>query len=82
MFVATPKRVRRKLPEGMKVVQRKGASDVTCYEGIPSQEVGAAIRSCIGKLMPERLHAAVEEALRQGLLKKEEADRVDSEVGS
>ena len=43
---------------------------------------GAAIRSCIGKLMPERLHAAVEEALRQGLLKKEEADRVDSEVES
>ena len=82
MFVATPKRVRRKLPEGMKVVQRKGASDVTCYEGIPSQEVGAAIRSCVGKLMPERLHAAVEEALRQGLLKKEEADRVDSEVES
>lgn len=82
MFVATPKRVRRKLPEGMKVVQRKGASDVTCYEGIPSQEVGAAIRSCIGKLMPERLHMAVEEALRQGLLKKEEADRVDSEVES
>ena len=82
MFVATPRRVRRKLPERMKVVRRKGASDVTCYEGIPSQEVGAAIRSCIGKLMPERLHAAVEEALRQGLLKKEEADRVDSEVGS
>lgn len=82
MFVATPKRVRRKLPEGTKVVQRKSAAEATRYEGIPSQEVGAAIRSCIGKLMPERLHAAVEEALRQGLLKKEEAERLDSEMES
>lgn len=82
IFVATPRRVRRKLPEGMKIVQRKGAAEVTCYEGIPSQEVGAAIRSCIGKLMPERLHAAVEEALRQGLLKKDEAERLNGEVAS
>ncbi len=82
MFVATPKRVRRKLPEGMKVVQRKGADDVTRYEGIPSQEVGAAIRSCVGKIMPERLHVAVQEALRQGLLKEDEAKRLDSEVAS
>lgn len=80
MFVATPKRVRRKLPEEMKITQRKGTADVTRYEGISSQEVGAAIRSCIGKIMPDRLHAAIQEALRQGLLKKEEADRLDSEV--
>ena len=80
MFIATPKRVRRKLPEGTKVVQRKDAADVTRYEGIPSQEVGAAIRSCIGKIMPERLHKAVQEALRQGLLAEDEAEKLDSEV--
>lgn len=80
MLIATPKRVRRKLPGGTKVVQRKDATDVTQYEGIPSQEVGAAIRSCIGKIMPERLHAAVQEALRQGLLEEDEAERIDSEV--
>lgn len=82
MLVATPRRVRRKLPEGMKIVQRKDATDVTQYEGIPSQEVGAAIRSCIGKIMPERLNAAVEEALRQGLLKEDEAEILKSEVAS
>lgn len=80
MFVATPKRVRRKMPEGIKVVQRKGTADVTLYEGIPSQEVGAAICSCIGKIMPERLHAAIEEALWRGLLRNDEADRLKSEV--
>lgn len=82
MFVATPRRVRRKLPEGMKVVWLKGTADVTRYEGIPSQKAEAAIRSCIGKIMPERLHAAVQEALRQGLLKEDEAERLDSEVAS
>ena len=80
MYVGTPRRVRRKLPEGMKVVQRKDAKDVTEYEGIPSQQVGAAIRSCVGSIMPERLHAAVQEAQRQGLLKDDEAERLDREI--
>lgn len=80
MYVGTPRRVRRKLPEGMKVVQRQNASDVSEYEGIPSQEVAAAIRSCIGKIMPERLQAAVKEALRQGLLREDEAEALDREV--
>lgn len=82
MLVGTPKRVRRHLPKGMKVVWRKNTSDVTEYEGIPSQEVGAAIRSCIGKIMPERLHEAVVEARRQGLLRDEEARRLDEEVSA
>lgn len=82
MYVATPKRVRRKLPEGMKVIQRKDAKDTTLYEGIPSQRVEAAIRSCIGKIMSDRLQAAIQEALRQGLLKEDEADKLHSEVAS
>ena len=58
MYIGTPRRIRRKLPEGMKVVQRKGAKDVTEYEGIPSQTVVAAISSCVGKIMPDRLQEA------------------------
>ena len=80
MYVGTPRRVRRKLPEGMKVIQRKDAKDVTEYEGIPSQRVGAAIKSCVGSIMPKRLHAAVQEAQHQGLLNKDEAERLDREV--
>ena len=80
MFIGTPRRIRRKLPRGMKVIQRKGVADVTEYEGIPSQAVGAAIRSCMGKIMPDRLQEAVREARRQGLLGKDEAERLDREV--
>ncbi len=80
MFIGTPRRIRRKLHEGMKVVQRKDAKDVTEYEGIPSQTVGAAIRSCMGKIMPDRLREAVWEARRQGLLRKDEAEKLDREV--
>lgn len=82
MFVATPRRIRRKLPRGMKVVQRQDAADVTEYEGIPSQTVGAAIRSCMGKVMPDRLQEAVREAQRQGLLRKDEAKKLDREVAA
>ena len=82
MFIGTPRRIRRKLPEGMKVVQRKDAKDVTEYEGIPSQTVGAAIRSCVGKIMPDRLRDAVWKAWRQGLLRKDEAEKLDREVAA
>ncbi len=82
MYVGTPRRIRRRLPRGMKVVQRKGVADVTEYEGIPSQTVGAAIRSCMGKIMPDRLREAVREARRQGLLRKDEAEKLDEEVAA
>lgn len=80
MFVGTPRRIRRRLPRGMKVIQRRDVADVTEYEGIPSQTVSAAIRSCMGKIMPDRLQEAVREAQRQGLLRKGEAEELGREV--
>lgn len=80
MYVGTSRRVRRRLPKGMRVVRRKDAADVTEYEGIPSQRVEAAIRSCKGRVMPERLRAAVREARRQGLLGDDEAERLEGEM--
>ncbi len=82
MFVGTPRRIRRRLPRGMKVIQRRDVADVTEYEGIPSQTVSAAIRSCMGKIMPDRLQEAVREAQRQGLLRKDEAEKLDKEVAA
>lgn len=82
MYVGTPRRIRRRLPRGMKVVQRKDVADVAAYEGIPSQAVGAAIRSCMGKIMPDRLQEAVREAQRQGLLRKDEAEELGREVAA
>lgn len=80
IYVASPKRVRKRLPGSIKVVWRSGAADVTEYEGIPSQRVPDAIRSCIGQIMPERLVAAVEEAERQGILLEGEAETLKEEV--
>ena len=82
IYVGTPRRIRRRLPRGMKVVQRKDVADVTEYEGIPSQTVGAAIRACMGKIMPDRLHEAIREARRQGLLKKDEAEELNREMAA
>lgn len=82
IHIGTPRRIRRRLPRGMKVVQRKNVADVTEYEGIPSQTVGAAIRSCMGKIMPDRLQEAIQEAWRQGLIRKDEAERLSKEVAT
>lgn len=65
--VATKKRVRRKLPEWVKVLHVKDAKN-TAYEGIPSQSVADAIRECEHAVMDSRLLDAVEEAKREGLI--------------
>ena len=68
MFVATPKRVRKKLPKNLHVVIRGNQSDVSSYEGVPSQTIPAAIRSCRGTMMPERLIEATRSASAKGLI--------------
>lgn len=68
IYVATPKRVRRSLPDHIVVVQRNADEKLRNYEGIPSQSVFDAIRSCRGHMMPERLREATENARRNGLI--------------
>ena len=74
MYVATPRRYRGEKPEGLVVVVREGEGDVTAYEGVPSQEVGAAILACLGRMMPERLRAATERAYEEGYITKRKHD--------
>lgn len=80
IYVGSPRRVRRRLPKGLEVVRREGSEDVTEYEGIPSQRVACAIESCVGRIMPERLIAAVGEARSLGLVNDEEAERLEGEM--
>ncbi len=68
MFVATPRRSRRKLPENLKVVRIDGIKPTAIYDGIPCQNVHDAILACKGKMLPERLSEAVEVAKEQGLI--------------
>ncbi len=82
MYIASPKRVRRKLPSGLQVIHCDEGSEVTRYEGIPSQNVRDAILSCKGRIMPDRLLAATEEAEYQGLLGINEAKTIKKELKS
>ncbi|HEU5477631.1 MAG TPA: type IV toxin-antitoxin system AbiEi family antitoxin domain-containing protein [Gaiellaceae bacterium] len=79
--VATPRRVRRRLPPFIEVEQRDVPPAMrTMYEGIPAMTVAEAIRDCRGMLMPERLVDAVVEAVRAGLIRKAEATRLVEEL--
>lgn len=68
IYVATPRRYRGEKPDGLVVVVRDRGADTTAYEGVPSQEIGAAIISCLGKLMTERLREAADRAREEGYL--------------
>lgn len=72
IYVATPKRIRRKLPAYVKVIQRLEENDTTFYEGIPSQSVANAIRSCRGRMMDDRLRDATTAACAKGYLTRAE----------
>lgn len=72
MFVATPKRVRRNLPDNIVVVQRADQNDVGAIEGIPSQTVPAAIRSCRGAVMEDGLADATRRARELGYIRATE----------
>lgn len=80
IYVATPKRVRRELSSGIDVVQRPSGEPTTVYEGIPSQSVYDAIRSCEGSLMGGRLRQATENARRNGLLTRNQHERLMEEL--
>jgi predicted transcriptional regulator of viral defense system len=79
--VATPHRVRRRLPPFIKVEQRQvPRTEQTTYEGIPAMTVAEAIRDCRGLLMPERLAEAAIEAAQAGLIRKTVAKRLVEEL--
>ena len=74
IFIASPKRVRRHLPGNIRLKRAPSGQVPTEYDGVPSQTVADAIKSCVGCVMGERLCDAIEEAARQGFLDKAEKD--------
>ena len=73
IFVATPARVRKTLPEHIIVI--KADYQPTNYDGVSSQSVTDAICVSMKSMMPDRLIDAVEEARKQGYIK--EAERIE-----
>ena len=78
--VATPKRVRRRLPSWVEPVTAPKGERATSYEGIPSQRVADAIESCAGSVMPARLLEAAKRARGEGLVTAGEYERLEREL--
>ena len=79
--IATTRRVRKKLPGWLKIV-RLGTHEAMAeyYKGIPCQPLCNAIRLCIGRILPERLLAALEPAENEGWLASGDAETLENEI--
>ena len=73
IYVATQGRIRKSLPEQIKVIKLDKILNDVEYEGIPSQSVLDALLVCKGTVMTERLIEAIGDAERQGLITSTEA---------
>ena len=80
VFVATNNRVRRTLPNWIKLVKMPKGARVEVFEGIPCQKLADVLREARGKILTERLQGAVEEAERKGLMKIHEIEDLRKEL--
>jgi predicted transcriptional regulator of viral defense system len=78
--VATAKRVRKKLPPYIRLINTKRDHEVKLYDGIPSQSVAEAIQACMLTVIPERLVSATKLALAEGYITKKEHDKLLKEL--
>ena len=80
IYVASPRRVRRKVGEGILVVQGTPGYEFTNYNGIRSQHLGDAILACGATVCEDRRVRAVDEGYRRGYLRKDERSAIKREV--
>ena len=81
LHVATSNRVRRSLPEYIRVIRTPGASAGAVYDGVPCQRVADAIRSAKGHMLPDRLADAAARGREEGYITRAEADALAVELG-
>lgn len=77
--VAVERRVRRDLPDWIRLVKKTTDVKEESFEGVPCQAVSDAIRTCKGTVMKDRLVDAIEEAERQGLIGRHEYEELRKE---
>ena len=80
IHIASPVRVRRRLPSNYVVTKGAKGYKPEKVRGIRSQSVADAIRSCKGLMMADRLENAANEAYRLGLLDKSECASIVKEL--
>lgn len=81
IWVATPHRVRKSLPEGVVTVRSDASAPLDNYDGVPGQRVADAIRACTGRVMPERLRDAMERGRELGYVTTREENGLMEEMG-
>lgn len=74
--VASPRRIRAKLPTYIKHTRVTNDAPTTFYEGLRSQPVAEALLECRGRIETNRLVDAARQARKDGLLTATEAKRV------
>jgi len=80
IHVAVSGKIRKKLPDFIKIIVRKNAMDSINYEGIPCQTVFSAILDCKATVMTERLLNAIDEAQKKGLISSMEVGLARKEL--
>ena len=71
IYVATPRRIRKKLDKGIQVIDSTPCKELEWYEGLPSQSISLAIRTARGTVMDERLREAIKTARQKDLIDDE-----------
>lgn len=79
--VATPRRVRKKLPAWVKIVRiDAGRAMAEYYRGVPCQPLRDAMRLCKGRILPERILAAIESAKGEGWISTDDGEKLKDEI--
>ena len=77
--IATGRRVRKVLPKWIELVKKPEGASEDVFEGIRCQNLASVILECRGKLMTDRLHDAIDDASRRGLLRSGEVEVLNKE---
>ena len=80
LFIATPKRFRRKVASSLVVVSGRKDDRVSNYDGVPAQSLEDAIRASRGYVRHDRRLRAVDEGVRQGYLMKSVGEKLAREL--
>lgn len=80
IWVASPRRTRRSIGEGVSIVKCLPDDPMRFYEGVPSQPIVDAIVSAAATIGLDRALDAAKEALKQGYITKAECSRLEREL--
>ena len=82
VHVGTTRRVRRHLPDAIRLEKRPHGERLHLMDGIPAQAIGLAIRTARATVEPSRLREAIDAAFERQLILRSEAEELKRELGN